>query len=146
MVTGFILLVIAMMKLFPHIPASRLLHRGLVELPLLKLATMDRRHAIFGVVLLVMLFTASEMIMLFGSADVVMLMAWDVSIHVDAVIAAWMLATLNRGKAMWVAFAAMMRRPLRSARRRSRRQRRGVPGKAANDDDDGGVRVYARAA
>lgn len=137
MATGFILLIIAMMKLFPTLPVSRLLHRTIVELPLLKLATMDRRHVIFGVALLVMLVTASEMIMLLGSADVAILLAWDVSIYLDAVLAIWTLAAVTRSKAAWQSLAGILTRPFRGARRRAPRRRREGGCTAANDSEEG---------
>jgi hypothetical protein len=147
MLAGLLLLTILTMKLFPRVPVSRQLHRLLVEMPLAALAKMSRRHHIFGVVLMVMLVSASEMIMLLGSADVVMLLAWDVSIYVDAVIAAWTLAAMTRSKAAWQAFAAIATRPLRAARRRAPRRRPAGSEKAANDsDEDGRAWVYAFAA
>lgn len=148
MFAGLVLLVILTMKLFPDLPVSRDLHRGLVELPLAKLAAMRRTHLIFALVLVGMLFTASELIMLLGSADLIMLIAWDVSLYVDAVIAAWTIAAVSRGKAAWQALVLTVTRPFRAARQRARRRRRdGSAGKAANDsDEDGAGWTYARAA
>jgi hypothetical protein len=147
MFAGLVLLVIMTMKLFPDLPISRQLHRELVEVPLRKLAAMTRAHLIFGLVALAMLFTASELIMLLGSADFVMLMAWDVSLYVDALLAAWTVAAVTRGKAAWQALAAVVTRPLRTARRRSPRRPRSGTQQAANDSDgDGTGWTYARAA
>jgi hypothetical protein len=147
MVAGFGLLVMLTMKLFPAVPVSRLLHQMLVETPLRQLAAMSRRHLFFGVILLAMLFASAELIVMLGSADVVMVMAWDVSIYVDAVIAAWALAAVARSRAAWRALAGIVVRPLRTARRRAPRRRRAGTGTAANDaDDDGGPWAYARAA
>jgi hypothetical protein len=144
MLAGLLLLVILTMKLFPAVPASRFLHRMLVELPLQRLAVMDRRHLIFGVMLVGMLFASAELIMMLGSADVVMVMAWDVSLYVDALLAAWALAAVARSKAAWRAFADIMTRPLRTARRRTPRRRRAAATKAANDaDEDRPVWAYA---
>jgi hypothetical protein len=147
MFAGLVLLIILTMKLFPDLPVSRQLHRALVEAPLRSLAAITRAHLIFGVVLLAMLFSATELIMVLGSADFLMLIAWDVSLYVDAVIATWTIAAVTRGKAMWQAFAQVASRPLRAARRRSPRRRRIGSQEAANDADDGGAaRTYARAA
>jgi len=143
MFAGLLLLVIATMKLFPAIPVSRLLHRTLVELPLHKLATLSRTHLIFGVVLLGMVFASAELIMLLGSADVVMVIAWDVSLYADALIAAWTLAAVTRTKAAWHALAGFILRPFRAARRRAPRARRSGTGKAANDADGDGAWAWA---
>jgi hypothetical protein len=124
-----------------------MLHQMLVEAPLLALARMSRRHVIFGLILLAMLFAASEFIMLLGTADVAMVLAWDVSIYVDALVAAWAFATVTRSKAAWQALASVLARPLRTARQRASRRRRANTEKAANDsDDDGGAWAYALAA
>ena len=147
MVAGLLLLVTLTMKLFPRVQVSRMLHHMLVEAPLAAIARMSRRHLIFGVVLLATLFAGAELIVMLGSADVAMVLAWDVSLYVDALLAAWALAAVARGKAAWQALAAIVTRPLRAARRRAPRRRRAATGKAANDsDEDGGARVYALAA
>jgi hypothetical protein len=136
MFAGLVLLIILTMKLFPDLPVSRQLHRGLVEVPLRRLAAMTRAHLIFGLVALAMLFTASELIMMLGSADFVMLIAWDVSLYVDAVIAGWTIAAVTRSKAAWQVLAAMVARPLRTARRRAPQRQRSPAREAANDSDD----------
>jgi hypothetical protein len=144
MFAGLLLLIIVTMKLFPDIPASRLLHRAFVEAPLRGLAAMDRRHLIYGAILLVMLFAGAEMIMLLGSADMAMLMAWDVSLYVDALIATWTIAAIVRGKVAWQALVARVT----GARPRAPRRRRREGSKAAaNDaDEDGRAWAYALAA
>ena len=145
MFAGLMLLIVLTMKLFPQVPASRQLHRALVEAPLRGLAAMSRRHLIYGMVLLGMLFAGAEMIMLLGSADLVMLMAWDVSLYVDAMIATWTIATVARGKAAWQMLAARLTG--RRGAPRPRAPRRRAESRAANDaDDDGGHWSYARAA
>ncbi len=145
MFAGFVLLVIAMMKLFPELPTSRTLHRALVEEPLARIAAMGRRHLIYAAVLIGMMFAGAELVMLLGSADLMMLMAWDVSLYVDALIATWTLSAVMRGKAAWRALARRFLRPLRRAPRS--RRRRVVRRTAANDaDDEGGDWGYAVAA
>ncbi len=148
MFAGLLLLAIVTMKLFPRVPVSRNLHHMLAEAPLAALARMSRRHLLFGVILVgMMLFVSAELIMMLGSADVVMVMAWDVSLYVDAVIAAWTLAAVSRSKAAWQAFAAIATAPFRAARRRAPRRRPAGTEKAANDsDEDGGAWARARAA
>ncbi len=146
MLAGLLLLTILTMKLFPRLPVSCQLHHLLVEMPLAALAKISRRHLIFVVALLVMLVTTSEMIMLLGSTDIAMMLAWDVSIYVDALIAAWTLAAVTRSKAAWRALAGILTRPLRAARRRAPRRRSGAHTAANDADDDRASWAYARAA
>lgn len=137
MLAGLALLVVAVMKLFPELPLSRLLHHHLVEAPMRALGTMRRRHLIYVLVLVVMSLSAGELVLLLGSADVVMLMAWDASLYVDALIAAWTMSALLRGKAVWRALVARVPR-LKAARPRTPRRRRKEERKPANDTDEDG--------
>jgi hypothetical protein len=148
MVAGIVLLVITAMRLFPAIPLSRALHRALVEAPLQRLGAMSRRHLIYGALLAGMMLAGAEIVLLLGSADMAMLMAWDVSLYVDALIATWTLSALVRGKSAWNVVAARWLSPLRrAARPRARRQRRDPTRTAAKDpDEDAGGRAYALAA
>jgi hypothetical protein len=147
MFAGLLLLMILTMKLFPEVPASRLMHRALVEVPLRGLAAMSRRHMIYGVVLVAMLAAGVEMVVMLGSTDLVMLMAWDVSLYVDAVIAAWTIATVARGKAAWQVLAGRLAGRRGTPRPRAPRRRREGSKTAANDaGEDGGHWSYARAA
>jgi len=144
MFAGIVLLTILAMKLFPKLPFSRLLHEILVEAPLRNVAAMGRRHLIYLAVLVAFTFAAGELILLFGSADIVTLMAWDVSLYVDAVVATWTVSALLRGKAAWGMLTARLPRQ-RLARRRAPRRRRAVSLRQANDADEDG-RGYALAA
>ncbi|HYJ52064.1 MAG TPA: hypothetical protein VEW04_02740 [Allosphingosinicella sp.] len=144
MFAGIVLLTILVMKLFPRLPFSRLLHECLVEAPLRNFAAMGRRHLIYAAVLVALTFSAGELILLFGSADIVTLMAWDVSFYVDAVVATWTMSALLRGKEAWGMLTARLPRP-QLARRRAPRRRRAVRLREANDADEDG-RGYARAA
>lgn len=147
MFVGMLFGIVLAMKLFPETPIARAMHRAFVERPLERLATMDRRHLIFGVIALGMLFTFTELIMLIGSTDLVMLMAWDVSIYVDAVIAAWTVAAVARLKGAWRYTLARILAPLRAARPRASRRRIATARPPANDaDEDGAFRTYALAA
>lgn len=144
MVAGFVLLVLLMMKALPELPASRTLHRLLVEEPLARLGKLGRRHLIFAAVLIGLSFTGTELLLLFGSADFLMIYAWDVSLFVDALLATWTLSTVARGKAFWQMLAARLPR---LARPRARRRRPAAARKAANDsDDEGRGCAFARAA
>lgn len=136
MVAGLLLLVTLTMKLFPRVPLSRALHRLLVEMPLAALVTLRRRHVIFVLIVAAMLFAGAELIMMVGAPEIAVVLAWDVSFYVDALLAAWALAA-----------AGTMARPLRGARRRAPRRRRPASKVAANDSDEdpGGVLSFARA-
>jgi len=140
MFAGMLLGIILAMKLCPDIPIARAMHRAFVEVPFDRLATMDRRHIIFGVVALGMLFSCAELIMLLGSSDLVMLMAWDLSLYVDAVIATWTVAAVTRVRRFWhhvkARIAALVRLP---ARPRTSRRRITSARPPANDADDGGA-------
>jgi hypothetical protein len=146
MFAGCMLLVVLAMKLFPDLPFAQTLHQALVEAPLRALEKATRRHLIYALVLVVMSFSAGEMVMVLGSADFMLLMAWDVSLYVDALIAGWTLATLLRGRAAWRGLVARLSKP-RLARPRAPRRRREATRSAANDsDEDGAGPAYARAA
>jgi hypothetical protein len=148
MFAGIVLLVIMAMRLFPEIPLSRALHRALVEAPLERLAAMSRRHLIYAALLAGMMLAGAEIILLLGSADMAMLMAWDVSLYVDALIATWTISALVWGKSAWNAVAARCLSPFRTAARpRAPRRRREASRSADKDsDEDGGGRAYALAA
>ncbi|HEV7660447.1 MAG TPA: hypothetical protein VGO55_11435 [Allosphingosinicella sp.] len=147
MFAGLMLLMILTVKLFSEVPASRLLHRTLVEAPLRGLAVMSRRHLIYGAVVVAMLFAGTELIMMLGSTDLVMLMAWDVSLYVDAVIATWTIATVARGRTAWQMLAACLAGRRGTPRPRAPRRRRAGSKTAANDaGEDRGHWTYACAA
>lgn len=148
MFAGMLFGIILAMKLAPDIPVSRAMHRAFVEAPVEKLAKMDRRHLIFGVIALGMLFSFAELIMILGSSDLVMLMAWDVSLYVDAVIATWTVAAVTRVKGYWHHVKARIGSVFRRApRSRAPRRSRASGQPAANDaDGDGSDWSYALAA
>lgn len=136
MFAGMLFGIILAMKLAPDIPISRAMHRAFVEIPVEKLAKMDRRHLILGVIALGMLFSFAELIMILGSSDLVMMMAWDVTLYMDAVIATWTVAAVTRVKGFWhyvkVRIGSVFRRaPRPRAPRRSVATHRPV----ANDPD-----------
>jgi hypothetical protein len=144
MFAGLMSLVVLVMKLFPELPFARSLHQALVEAPLRALEKATRRHLIYALVLVVMSFSAGELVMLLGSADFLLLMAWDVSLYVDALIATW---TLSAALSVKTVAVRALDRVRGLARPRSPRRRREARRAAANDaDDDGGDRTYARAA
>lgn len=147
MLAGLMLLIILAMKLFPTLPVSRMLHVALVEAPLRQLAAMGRRHLIYAAVLVGLVFAGSEVILLLGSADMVMLLAWDVSLYIDAVIATWTLSIVARGKASWQTLGTGVAECWHRVSRPRAPRRRREGSRAANDtDDDERAWVYALAA
>lgn len=131
-IEGVAIGVLLVMRLFPKIPAARLLHHAFVEQP----AAWTRRHVIFACVLLGLLFSGNQFIMLAGM-DFAMLLAWDSALAIDAAIAAWTAASLSRFGEIrnqvltrWRAVRARGARS-RSVRSRVRATRRDI----ANDDE-----------
>lgn len=126
--------------LFPETPLGRLLHRQFVEEPLRLAAKMERKH-IF--VLLILLFCGQSLLVL-GSVDLAMLVAWDMSLYLDAVLAAWTVAAMGRIRAtsrvIRTGVSRAVRRCLAPARRagRGRRSRRTAgERRPVNDDHEG---------
>lgn len=148
MFAGMLFGIALVMTLFPDIPASRAMHRAFIEVPLEKLAVMDRRHVIFGAVAVFMMFSCAELIMILGSSDLVMLIAWDMALYVDAVIATWTLAAVTRAKGAWAFLKACLAAPSRTALRprASRRKTIGTRSASNDSDEDDPRWVYALAA
>lgn len=125
------------MKLFPDIPAAKLLHRAFVEQP----AAWTRRHLIFACVLLGLLFSGNQFVMLAGM-DFAMLLAWDSALAIDAAIAAWTAASLGRLAAMRNYWLAKWRGGRgRAARPRAVRSR--VRALRKDNDDEPGLFAMA---
>lgn len=144
---GLLFGIVMTMKLFPEMPAARAMHRAFVEVPLATIAEWDRRHLIFGVVAVVMAFSCSQTLLMMGASDMLMILAWDVSLYVDAVIATYTAAVVTRVKGFWQYLKMRALRPFRSARPRAPRRVRVTARPAANDSDgDGSGWSYALAA
>ena len=136
--------IILILKLFPQTPAARLLHTYLVERPAAWLASRTRAHVIFALFIIVLAFAGREFVLVAGTADIAMVLAWDVSLFVDALIVTWTAATVARIKgwrqmliARWQA-VRLPKRPSRAARRRRSR-----PERPANDDEPAPGRLAA---
>jgi hypothetical protein len=133
--------VMLVLKLFPDTPAARFLHRDLVERPAAWLSSRTRRHLLFVLMVVAIGFAGTEFVLLAGSADVAMLLAWDISLYVDTIIAVALASSVTRLGALrhHVASAWRAARP----RRKRRAIRSGKASrKGANDDDpDLGLRA-----
>ncbi|HEX4737638.1 MAG TPA: hypothetical protein VH331_08760 [Allosphingosinicella sp.] len=134
MLTGLLITATLIMMLFPETPLARSLHRHLVEWPLARLAAMDRRHAIFALILIGLALFGSELLVMLGSADLVVGLAWDVSIYADTLLAAAALAAVARSRLAWRALLVRPSRP-RRPRARSRRALRAKPSARADDEE-----------
>jgi len=139
MLAGCLLFLIATMLLFPGTAMGRLLHEQLVERPLARLQTVRRHHVLFLIGLVALSLIAGEMVVIMGSFDLAIVLAWDISIYVDVVIATSTLAVMGRAKAAWHVLKTKVFRSRGRARNRARRTSR--PGRrshtSANDDDEG---------
>ncbi|WP_109808688.1 hypothetical protein [Sphingosinithalassobacter portus] len=142
MTAGWMALLLLTMKLFPDVPVVRAIHDSLIVKPLAWLDSLERRHMLFALVFIGIALGGFEMIAVLGSADVAALLAWDISLYLDTVIAVWTMSTIGkaRGAAAYLRSriaGLLSRRP--SARTRKRRARVAAARKPANDSDaDGG--------
>lgn len=129
----FLVALIAAMIFAPETPIAGWLHRHLVEEPLRLSARLERKHILFLVVGMVALQGFAVTL----PAEMAMIMAWDVTVYVDVLIAGWTLSAFARVRSMraWITLQIGRLLP-RRARIRARRIRRAVrPRSAANDDD-----------
>jgi hypothetical protein len=137
MLTGLLLTLTLVMRLFPETALARSLHRRLIEWPLTRLAALDRRHVILVFLVAGVVLFASDLVFMLGSSDLAVALAWDVSIYADALLAACALAAVARGKAAWRALliraVSRPRRPRVRSRRPVRAQR-----PTSNDSDEEG--------
>lgn len=129
MVIGLCLFVMFVMLRYREIPLSRALSRMSVE-PLARLLNrLDRRKLIFFLLIAAVLLFGGELLAVLGPLDMGLVLLWDVSLYVDALLGAAAVASVAR-----------FMPPLRFWRARPRtRRRRGVARKpvAGNDDDEG---------
>ncbi|MBX9881590.1 MAG: hypothetical protein K2X73_06405 [Sphingomonas sp.] len=116
---------------YPHVPAIAALHRFTVRPIAALLNRLDRRQLIFYVLALAFVLLAGEWLVMAGPLDLALLMAWDVSLYVDAVLGAALVASVTRVMPL-LRFAGRLR-----PRPRARRPRRARPAAnpGANDDD-----------
>jgi hypothetical protein len=140
--TGLLALATLVMRLFPLTPAARWLHLHMVELPLAWLGRLERKHILF----LIVGAAAAQPLMMMGAADVAMIVAWDMTLYVDAAIAVYAAAAFAKSKAAFLHMRSRasdwLRRPFARARPRTPsapRRRPERPAKASNDEDGPGL-------
>ncbi|WP_260580544.1 hypothetical protein [Sphingopyxis sp. PET50] len=124
---------IAVMLGAPETPAARWLHRHMVEEPLRLAERFERKHVLFLVVGLV----ALQGFAMTLPAEMAMIMAWDLTVYVDLLIAGWTLSAFARLRAFkaWMAWQVVRIMP-RRARIRARRVRRAATRRRAPKDDE----------
>ena len=99
-----------------------------------RLATLERRHLIFVVLMATVIIFGGELLAMAGPLDMALIVLWDVSTYVDIVVTMAVVATAARaGPGLRTIVARRL--PRRAARaRRTRSVRKDVP--SANEDDD----------
>ncbi len=135
---------VAVMLFAAETPVARSLHRYLVEEPSRLAARFERKHVLF---LIIGLASLQGFAMVFP-AEMAMIMAWDVTVYVDMLIASWTLSAFARLRSMraWMALQMARFRPRRRARVRARRIRRSAENRHAANDDDPAPAVLTLAA
>jgi hypothetical protein len=135
---GLMIALMLVMKLAPQSPLGRWLNAGLVERPLAQLATMDRRKAMFMLILVGLTLFATDLLFVLGSYDLLTLYAWDLTMYLDVMVVASALAAVARARAGMKALvqrgSLRLRRAPRPRARRARRLAR-PQDRASNDDD-----------
>lgn len=132
-----------LLKQHATLPVARTMHRWLVEKPADRLNHMDRRHVIMLVLFALILAFGGELLAAAGPLDLSMVLLWDVSVYLDAVMVSVALATaarsvsagryIKRTVARRFNRAGHARRP-RSAAARS--TRRATNSRSSAHDDD----------
>ena len=143
MTAAFVILALwATLRLAPHTPVGRFLHRVMVEAPAERLGRIHRRHILVALTLA----SLGALFAWFGEGDGVRVLgmaapetwAWlssvEVSVYVDALAALVAASSAVRVKAV-IARLPGVRRP--AGTRRTSRGRRSVAATPANDDEDG---------
>lgn len=129
----FMAALVSVMLFASETPTADWLHRHMVREPLSLAAAFERKHILF---LVVGLFALQGFAMALP-AEMAVLMAWDLTVYVDLLIASWTLSAFARFRPMraWIGLQVQRLLP-RRARVRARRVRRAAgPRHAANDDD-----------
>jgi len=134
---GLALLFMLMMRLFPDTPFARRLRELLVDIPLKRLATLQRHHAIFFLLIIGLTMAGSEAALIFGNADLFL----TIALYYDGFILSLALSALSSMKGVPGGIHARMiqlrrrlaRQPGASHRRQRPRQR---PAQRASDNDD----------
>jgi hypothetical protein len=150
MVVGLTALMIMVMKLFPDLSSTKWLHRLLVERPVDWLASAQRHHIIFAVLMTVFVIAlpfAPETLAVLQLADLSLVtFVLDISIYIDIIAVIALAGAVKHAVESWRGLrllATSRQRPLMRARRRSRAARSRPRRQPANDDERISWRVAA---
>lgn len=132
-VWGLFLLAALVMKAWPETALARSLQAVLIDRPFALLGRIRRRHLIFLIVGLAVMYGFAEI----GMPHLAVAAAMDVSALVDGLITIATLAALNRSRAAWHATLARLPRPRRTGPRRRRAHRPSRRLRPSSNDDDG---------
>lgn len=141
-VNGMLLGLILVMRVYPEIPFSRMLHIHLVEIPLVWLGK-RRRHDFLYIVILIALSAAGGEVALMLGPEFVLMYAADLAIYLDALAATYLIAAYSGAKVAarsartrlshWSGRLASIFRARPRERATGKQPRRGPAG---NDDED----------
>jgi hypothetical protein len=138
MLISILVLALLAARLFPETPTGRWLNHIMVDLPVIWMSRVERKHVIF---LVVVLFAIQGLVAV-APLDMALVAAWDASAYIDLVFAVWTVAIATRGmaagrhlKSGLRAVSARARRRFAARRTRRRSVRTRPPVRPANDDD-----------
>lgn len=128
----FLAALVAVMLFASETAIAVWLHRHLVEEPLRLAARFERKHILFLVVGLI----ALQGFAMTLPAEMAMIMAWDMTVYVDLLIAGWTLSAFARLRSVraWMALQVARFMPRRACVRARRIRRAARRRSAANDD------------
>lgn len=137
MVTILLALAILIVRLFPDTSAARWLHLHLVELPLYYAGKLQLTHVLFLVIGL----ASIQALAMTLPMDLAIILAWDMTLYVEAAAAVWAGSVLGRMRSAWWRAKSKLRFTRTSVRRRGTvRARRSRPlrrpdRRPANDEE-----------
>lgn len=128
-------IVVIILKLFPRSSLAVFLHRHLVERPVERLASVERHHIVFALLVIAALLIAQDLLPVAGPADMAFAFLWDVSIYLDLTGVALAVTALRWTKVIWTLARPVPRKSglARCPRPRSRTTK--PIAKPSNDDD-----------
>jgi hypothetical protein len=134
---------VLVMRFWPNCTFSRVLHKHLVERPVRWCAKVERHRIIQTAILLVLLFSAGEIVSMFGS-EFLFAYSFDLSLYIDCLIvtaalaaASYLKATARYLRARWSFGRLPAFRPFRRAAREPRARKPRAEKPADNDDRPG---------
>lgn len=96
MITGLGALLLILLGRYPQLPVARALHALIVAPLAAALDRLTRRQLIFWALVVVVALVAGEWLAIFGPLDLGLVLLWDVSLYVDALLGAVAVASVAR--------------------------------------------------